>query len=351
MERPRGSRSRHGRAPRRSGRGWPGPRASEIGKRGQPLTWRQWMWTPSSSLSALRSSSRPDLVVERRMAHRAEPHDDRAVSVDRERRLAATRLGLDVDREHQLGLGGDAVRREAREDLRRDAGRGRELALLVLGPGHERLDDAPRRRPVAPADLDRERLLVPGVGRRLRGQREVQDERQRGPTARPRRLTRRPRAPSPGPRGRARRRGGRAPRRPRSRCARTRPPPHGQSAARAGGSATTAFASTRPSASDGVEQRLGPREVSRSVELCVTLKSPPRITRAPSGESNSGQEVRHDAVHRDQRGAVEHAVDADERDRLDARDRHARDGTMPRPPLPACTLIVASSTNFMGTAG
>ena len=42
-----------------------------------------------------------------------------------------------------------------------------ELALLLLGPRDERLDDAAGRRAVAPADLDRERLLVPGVGREL----------------------------------------------------------------------------------------------------------------------------------------------------------------------------------------
>ena len=51
-----------------------------------------------------------------------------------------------------------------------------QVALLLLGPRDERLHDAPRRRTAAPADLDRERLLVPGVRRELAVSCEVEHE-------------------------------------------------------------------------------------------------------------------------------------------------------------------------------
>ena len=90
--RPCGSRSRSGRARRPGAARFAGSSRADSGKRGQPLTWRRWMWTPSISLSARRSSSRRGLGVERRVAHAAEPDDDPAVGVDRDRRLAAARL-------------------------------------------------------------------------------------------------------------------------------------------------------------------------------------------------------------------------------------------------------------------
>ena len=67
-----------------------------------------------------------------------------------------------------------------------------------------------------------------------------------------------------------------------------------------------------------------PCEVWRHVE--VAAEDDPR----PVGGVEERQEVRDDPVHRGERGAVEHAVDRDERDRLDAGHRQAGDGDRAR---------------------
>ena len=78
------------------------------------------------------------------------------------------------------------------------------------------------------------------------------------------------------------------------------------------------------------EERVGPGEVPLVLRGLGDVEVAAEDDPGPVGRVEQRQQVRDDPVDRHQRRAIQHAIDADEGDRLESGDRHASDRDRPR---------------------